>query len=222
MADALARDTPPGTWLPRFTTLGEWASEQLGLTCPPKLELLVELQQVAEASRATPTLPEWTSFERFQPWGLAALGDFNTIDHHLLEARQVFRDLRNIKDIESWSFGEPDLRPGQLRFLEQWNSLLPLYTAFHDHLDQQHSTTTAHLMRRMVEQDGWLGQVTGEVWIAGANAMTPAERRTVERSFAPERAIGSGTPTCPTCATGWKPGASSCLLYTSPSPRDPE
>ena len=86
MADALARDTPPGTWLPRFTTLGEWAGEQLGLTCPPKLELLVELQQVAEASRATLTLPEWTSFERFQPWGLAALGDFNTIDHHLLEA----------------------------------------------------------------------------------------------------------------------------------------
>ncbi len=181
MADALARDTPPGTWLPRFTTLGEWAGEQLGFTCPPKLELLVELQQVAEASRATLTLPEWSSFERFQPWGLAALGDFNTIDHHLLEARQVFRDLRNIKDIGSWSFGEPELRPGQLRFLEQWNSLLPLYSAFHAHLNSRHATTTAHLLRRMVKEDGWLGRVTGEVWIAGANAMTPAERRTVER-----------------------------------------
>jgi len=181
MADALARDTPPGTWLPRFTTLGEWAGEQLGFTCPPKLELLVELQQVAEASRATLTLPEWSSFERFQPWGLAALGDFNTIDHHLLEARQVFRDLRNIKDIESWSFGEPELRPGQLRFLEQWNSLLPLYSAFHAHLNSRHATTTAHLLRRLVKEDGWLGRVTGEVWIAGANAMTPAERRTVER-----------------------------------------
>ena len=181
LADALAKETAPGTWLPRFTTLGEWSGEQLRLTTPSKLELLVELQQVAEANRDRLTLPEWTSFERFQPWGLAALGDFNAIDHHLLEARQVFRDLRNIKDIESWSFGEPDLRPGQLRFLEQWNSLLPLYQAFHTALAEQHATTTAHLIRRMAEDDGWLGHVRGEVWMAGANAMTPAERRTVER-----------------------------------------
>ena len=40
---------------------------------------------------------------------MAALADFNAVDHHLLEARQVFRDLRNIKDIEAWSFGRPDL-----------------------------------------------------------------------------------------------------------------
>ena len=181
LADALAKETAPGTWLPRFTTLGEWSGEQLRLTTPSKLELLVELRQVAEANRDRLTLPEWTSFERFQPWGLAALGDFNVIDHHLLEARQVFRDLRNIKDIESWSFGEPDLRPGQLRFLEQWNSLLPLYEAFHAALAEQHATTTAHLVRRMAEDDGWLERVHGEVWMAGANAMTPAERRTVER-----------------------------------------
>ena len=181
LADALKIDTPPGTWLPRFTTLGEWSGEQLRVTTPSRLEQLVELQQVAESNRKKLTLPEWSSFERFQPWGMAALGDFNTIDHHLLEARQVFRDLRNIKDIESWSFGEPDLRPGQLRFLEQWNSLLPLYQAFHAHLDEHNSTTSAHLARRMAEEEGWLGQVQGEIWMAGANALTPAERHTVEK-----------------------------------------
>jgi len=181
MADALAKESSPGTWLPRFTTLGDWCCELLGRTSPTKLELLMELQQVAESHRDKLTLPEWTSFERFQPWGLAALGDFNTIDHHLLEARLVFRDLRNIKDIESWSFGEPDLRPGQLRFLEQWNSLLPLYEAFHAHLEQHHATTMAHLLRRMAEEDDWLGNVECEVWMAGANAMTPAQRQTVDR-----------------------------------------
>ena len=46
------RHRPPGTWLPRFTTLGEWSGEQLHLSTPSKLELLVELQQVAEAMRA--------------------------------------------------------------------------------------------------------------------------------------------------------------------------
>ena len=181
LADAMAKTAPTGTWLPRFSTLGEWSAEQLQLMTPGKLELLVELQHVAESMRNTLTLPEWGSFERFQPWGLAALGDFNQIDHHLLEARQVFRDLRNIKDIESWSFGQGDLTPGQLRFLQQWNALLPLYEAFHAHLEKQSSTTTARLIRRMAEEDGWLGAIQGEVWMAGANAMTPAERQTVEK-----------------------------------------
>ena len=181
LADAMAKTAPPGTWLPRFSTLGEWSAEQLGLFTPGKLELLVELQDVAESLRSTLSLPEWGSFERFQPWGLAAMGDFSQIDHHLLEARQVFRDLRNIKDIESWSFGESPLTPGQLRFLEQWNALLPLYEAFHRQLEKSGCTTTAKLLRRMAEDDGWLGQVKGPVWMAGANAMTPAERRTVER-----------------------------------------
>lgn len=182
LADALAGTVPPGTWLPRFTTLGEWSAEVQRVSTPSKLELLVELQQVAESMRADLTLPEWDSFERFQPWGLAALGDFNNIDHHLLEARQVFRDLRNIKDIEAWSFGEgKELKPGQLRFLAQWNALLPLYEAFHAHLRSVGSSTMAGLMRRMEEEEGWLGQVTGTLWMAGANAMTPAERRTVEK-----------------------------------------
>ena len=182
LADALAGTVEPGTWLPRFTTLGEWSAEQQRVSTPGKVELLVELQQVAEGLRTELTLPEWDSFERFQPWGLAALGDFNNIDHHLLEARQVFRDLRNIKDIEAWSFGgDQELSPGQLRFLAQWNALLPLYTAFHTHLQACGSSTMARLMRRMAEEDGWLGAVQGELWMAGANAMTPAERRTVER-----------------------------------------
>ena len=142
LADALAGTVPPGTWLPRFTTLGEWSAEVQRVSTPSKLELLVELQQVAESMRADLTLPEWDSFERFQPWGLAALGDFNNIDHHLLEARQVFRDLRNIKDIEAWSSEkEKNSKLGQLLVPGQWNALLPLYDAFHAHLRsvaQQH------------------------------------------------------------------------------------
>lgn len=181
LADALAQGNAPGTWLPRFMTLGEWCAEQRGRSTPGKLELLVELQHVAEAQRLHLTLPEWGSFERFQPWGLAALGDFNAVDHHLLEARQVFRDLRNIKDIESWSFNGPELSPGALRFLEQWNALLPLYNAFHAHLDAKGCSTMAHLLRGMAEDDGWLGKAEGPIWMAGANAMTPAESQTVER-----------------------------------------
>ena len=172
LKEALKPEVPRGCWLPQITTLGEWSSERLGLQVPGKIELLVELQQVAEGLRLSHRLPEWGSFDRFQSWGTAALADFNAIDHHLLDARQAFRDLRNIKDIESWSFGAETLTPGQLRFLEQWNALLPLYTAFHSRLQAASISTMAHLMRQMAEEDGWLGRVEGEVWMAGANALT--------------------------------------------------
>ena len=181
LQEALIQEAGPGKWLPHISTLGEWSAEQLGLTVPNKMELLVELQHVAEGMRLHHTLPEWGSFDRFQPWGMAALADFNAVDHHLLEARQVFRDLRNIKDIEAWSFGRPDLTAGQQAFLAQWNTLHPLHTAFHAHLEDHGSCTSGMLARKMATEEGALRQVSGPVWMAGANALTPAEHKTVDR-----------------------------------------
>lgn len=181
LTEALTREAAPGHWLPHITTLGEWSADQLSVHVPNKVELLVELQQVAEGMRGAHRLPEWGSFDRFQPWGLAALADFNAVDHHLLDPRQVFRDLRNIKDIEAWSFGRPDLTAGQQAFLEQWNTLHPLHTAFHNTLEKQGTCTSGMLARRMATEEGALQHVTGPVWMAGANALTPAERKTVDR-----------------------------------------
>ena len=181
LQEALVKEAGPGHWLPHITTLGEWSAEQLGLTVPNKMELLVELQHVAEGMRLQHTLPEWGSFDRFQPWGMAAMADFNAVDHHLLDPRQVFRDLRNIKDIEAWSFGRPDLTAGQQAFLAQWNTLHPLHTAFHEHLQGHGSCTSGMLARRMATEEGALRHVDGPVWMSGANALTPAEHKTVDR-----------------------------------------
>lgn len=181
LTEALKSEMPPGHWLPHITTLGEWSSAQLGLHVPGKVELLVELQEVAENLRLKHKLPEWGSFDRFQPWGTAALADFNALDHHLIDIRQAFRDLRNIKDIEAWSFDRPQLTPGQLAFLDQWNALYPLHSAFHEHLQQHGSTTSGMLARLMATDEHALSAVSGPVWMAGANALTPAEHKTVER-----------------------------------------
>ena len=150
----------PEPGFPTSPPSGSGAPEQLGLTVPSKMELLVELQHVAEGMRVTHALPEWGSFDRFQPWGMAAMADFNAVDHHLLEARQVFRDLRNIKDIEAWSFGRPDLTAGQQAFLAQWNTLHPLHTAFHEHLQSHGSCTSGMLARKMATEEGALRHVS--------------------------------------------------------------
>lgn len=181
LMEALAQESPEGLWLPKVSTLGEWSGHLSGYHVPGKIELLVELHEAAEGLRTRHRLPEWGSLDRFQPWGLAALADFNAVDHHLLEARQVFRDLRNIKDIEAWSFGRPDLTAGQLAFLEQWNALHPLYEAFHERLLERGITTSGRLARMMATAEDALAEVRGTVWMAGANALTPAERQLMER-----------------------------------------
>jgi len=181
LTEALKQPQYAGHWLPHITTLGEWSADQLGLHVPGKVELLVELQQVAEGLRKEYRLPDWGSFDRFQPWGKAALADFNTLDHHLLDVRQAFRDLRNIKDIEAWSFNRPDLTAGQRAFLEQWNALYPLHTAFHEHLRNFGSTTPGMLARLMATEEDAIRHAGGTVWMAGANALTPAEHKIVDR-----------------------------------------
>lgn len=181
LTEALKQPEHAGLWLPHITTLGEWSAERLGLHVPGKVELLVELQQVAESLRHAHALPDWGSFDRFQPWGKAALADFNAVDHHLLDARQAFRDLRNIKDIEAWSFNNPELTAGQRSFLEQWNTLHPLYTAFHEHLRKQGAATSGMLARLMATEETALHGVPGPVWMAGANALTPAEHTIMDR-----------------------------------------
>lgn len=181
LAEALAQEAGQGHWLPHISTLGEWSGAQLGLHVPGKLELLVELQQVAEKMRSAHTLPEWGSFDRFQPWGMAALADFNAADHHLLDPRQVFRDLRNIKEIEAWSFNSPELTAGQQAFLRQWNTLHPLYEAFRQELLSVGLATSGLLARMMATEEHALDHVHGPVWMAGANALTPAERKTMDR-----------------------------------------
>lgn len=181
LTEALKPELPAGSWLPHITTLGEWSSARLGLHVPGKIELLVELQQVAESLRTQHKLPEWGSFDRFQPWGTAALADFNILDHHLVDARQAFRDLRNIKDIESWSFNSAELSSGQKAFLEQWNALHPLYVAFHEHLRAHGSTTSGMLARMMATEEHAVEGLEGPVWMAGANALTPAEHKTIDR-----------------------------------------
>src|SRR6185369_5702634 len=64
------------------------------------------------------------TFEQFFTWAPQLLADFNEVDNYIINAKNLFRDLRNIKeqeiDIESWSFNTDSLSQGQLRLNEFW------------------------------------------------------------------------------------------------------
>ncbi|HSH64728.1 MAG TPA: PD-(D/E)XK nuclease family protein, partial [Bacteroidia bacterium] len=48
--------------------------------------------------------PEQTeNFNDFIKWGQILLSDLNEIDRYLIDAKQLFGNLQNIKELESWS-----------------------------------------------------------------------------------------------------------------------
>ena len=66
-------------------------------------------------------------------YGNVKAADFNDIDNYLLDDSQIFQNLRDIKELEEWSFNADDLTEEQLRFLQFWKDLETLYQAFKSH-----------------------------------------------------------------------------------------
>ncbi len=80
------------------------------------------------------------SFEDFLKWGKIILSDFDEIDRYLIDPKEIFTDLRNIKKIENWSFGEDNLSEGQEKYMEQWDKLPIYYSALNKALSDINST----------------------------------------------------------------------------------
>ena len=80
-------------------------------------------------------------FNHFLGWGPVALADFNEVDLKCLDAPKVFKNLKDIKDIEDWSFAKDDWNEDQTRFSKQWDRLAPLYLEFHAELEKRGQTT---------------------------------------------------------------------------------
>lgn len=142
--DALSRIARRPLWRPRWTTIDELMAEVSGLVVGDRLRLITELYRIYSEFHDEP-------FDKFYFWGDMLLADFDTIDKYLIDARMLFRNIEEIKQIEAdisyltpaqlqilafWSsFGaEADLSLEKRRFLAVWKTLLPIYTRFRERL----------------------------------------------------------------------------------------
>ncbi|NNE55038.1 MAG: hypothetical protein HKN32_03385, partial [Flavobacteriales bacterium] len=125
-------------------------------------------------------LPSPQSFDDFSLWAPTALGDFNTIDTYMLDGKQVFTDLRNIKEIENWSFLEEPLSAEQTNFLEFWNVLGKLYEKWRTDCISK-GVTYAGLGARLAAEKVLSPDFTleGKVYFVGLNTLTKAEEQII-------------------------------------------
>ncbi|MBB79292.1 MAG: hypothetical protein CL844_09860 [Crocinitomicaceae bacterium] len=116
---------------PKIFTIDNWIKHHSRETVIDNTRALVRLFEIhLDQFQAT----HECTFDEFLTWGNIILNDFNEIDRYLLDSNQVFKNLSDIKELESWSFGDTEVTENQSRFMEFWERLPTYYNLLNQSL----------------------------------------------------------------------------------------
>ncbi len=188
--DALKRIAGRPMWQPAWCTIDELTTEISGLRVGDRVRLIAELYKVYSQFHDEP-------FDKFYFWGEMLLADFDTIDKYRIDASQLFRNLSEIKEIESdisyltpaqlrilgnfWSSlgPEADLSEEKRRFLALWKTLGPIYDRFRQRLSEL-GTAYGGMVQRAAADRIRAGEFAfaepRQYVIAGFNALSECEK----------------------------------------------
>jgi ATP-dependent helicase/nuclease subunit B len=133
--------------LPNIRTINDFIGEYYPKKPMDGLTSLFELYQSYCKVVAHPE-----SFDQFLNWGNQIISDFNDIDKYLLDEKQVFGNLKAIKEIESWSLNAEKLTETQQRFLVFWEELGKIYSQFKSDTNEKGWCTNAQLYRALATE----------------------------------------------------------------------
>lgn len=117
------------------------------------------------------------AFDSFHSWSSQVLSDFNEIDRYLLPSELVFKNLKDIKEIEAWSFNADELSPGQQKFLEFWEKLGELYTLFNKKIEKKGFATKGRIYKDIANSpEKYLKDLSyKKIVFIGFNALSKSE-----------------------------------------------
>lgn len=123
------------------------------------------------------------SFEVFMKWGSMALDDFNDIDVALANPNEVFKNLKDVKDIENWSFGTQPLTQAQEDYADFWLDLGKIYHRFVQLQNEVHAYSYARLNRAMAEEkvEVIFPSSADAIYFVGITAFSKAEEKWIMR-----------------------------------------
>lgn len=167
-------------WSPEIMATEDFVALLSELQPADPTTLLFELYETVK--KCNPENPE--TFDEFSKWGQILLSDFNEIDRYLIDARQLFGNLKNIKELESWSLNSDEaLTDFQKQYLVFWQSLGTYYTDFKERtLSKKHAyqglayRIVADNVEEKINKHSWK-----KIIFAGFNALNLAEEIIIEK-----------------------------------------
>lgn len=117
---------------PQIMMVDQLASKISGLNKADSLTLQFELYNCYQEVFSADADP----FDEFVRWSSRLLQDYNEIDRHLINAKDLFANLTDAKALERWGV-EADTPEMIEQFLSFWRRLLPTYHKFKDALKSE-------------------------------------------------------------------------------------
>jgi CRISPR/Cas system-associated exonuclease Cas4 (RecB family) len=163
---------------PQLVLLPQFVKSVVKERTEEKLSLLLLLYRAYTEVVESPD-----SFEVFMKWGSMALDDFNDIDVALANPSEVFKNLKDVKDIENWSFGIQPLTDAQEDYADFWLDLGKVYHRFVELQNEQHAYSYARLNRAMAEEKVEVNFPSNAdaVYFVGITAFSKAEEKWIMR-----------------------------------------
>ncbi|MDD2982079.1 MAG: PD-(D/E)XK nuclease family protein [Crocinitomicaceae bacterium] len=159
---------------PEITTIYSWIQELTSETILDKIRLLLILFEVHEKHSKKEDI---VTFDEFIKWGTILISDFDELDRYLIDDKQLFKNLRDIKEIENWSFDTDTLSENQQKFLAFWERLPSLYQEYNIVLAKNNSTYMGKAYRKVAENMDLVFKQNkdAQFLFAGFNALSEAE-----------------------------------------------
>ena len=173
LGDALALDPLSSPiCVPKMLTINDFFHQTLDIRPSDKVRLLLALYESYCAVN-----PAHESLDEFIFWGDVILADFDDVDKYLVDPRQIFTNIRDLKEIQdslsylsetqrkalealvnhfrdksgavSADFSASDVKG---RFLQLWNILGDLYEGFRDNLESKGMAYEGMVYRSLAER----------------------------------------------------------------------
>ena len=172
---------------PKIITIDRWMQGMVDEPVVDKTRLLFRLYEIY---RKNPVEHETGGFDTFLSWGQLLLSDFDEIDRYLVNPQQLFKNLRDVRELENWSFNREELTSGQQKFMEFWDKLGPYYEELTKELLQTKQTTKGKVYRKVAENIGlaFKKDAKSQFVFAGFNALSVAELSIMKQLFVMGRA----------------------------------
>ena len=179
-------------WVPSIMTINELFSSCSDLQKAENELLLFELYKVYRRVSKT-----GENFDEFYFWGDVLINDFDDVDKYLADASLLFRNVKDIRNIEQqfgglteeqieivrrfWTNFNPD-KPTREKegFLKIWAILFDLYTEFRRHLREKNLAYEGMIFRDLAESTDSGRQIEMKwdmIHFIGFNALNNCEKR---------------------------------------------
>lgn len=174
-------------WSPEILATEDFVSLLAELDVADSTTLLFELYEtVKEVGKR-----DIETFDEFSKWGQILLSDLNEIDRYLVDYKQLFGNLKDIKELEAWSLNsEETLTDFQKQYLEFWKLLGEYYQNFSERLLSQHQAYQGLAYR--IVADNVEERVAKHPWkkiiFAGFNALNKAEEEIISKLLNTDKA----------------------------------